>query len=140
MGRPYSLDLRERVIVAVEAGASARAAARQFAVSASSAIKWVERYRKSGSVAASRMGGHRRAPLNEQKVFLLGLVEDRPDLTLEEIRARLKERKVIVCVTAIWRFFDRNGVSFKKNRARQRTGQARRLGRARTLEAGSSLV
>lgn len=138
MGRPYSLDLRERVVAAVEAGASSRAAARQFAVSASSAIKWVERIRQTGSVAASKMGGHRRAPLNEQRVFLLSLIEEQPDLTLEEIRARLVERDVMVCVTAIWRFYDRNGISFKKNRARRRAGQARRGGGAPTMAARST--
>jgi len=138
MGRPYSLDLRERVIAAVEAGTSSRAAARQFAVSASSAIKWVERFRKSGSVAPSQMGGRKRAPLNEQRVFLLSLIEEQSDLTLEEIRLRLLERNVVVCVAAIWRFFDRNGISFKKNRARRRAGQARRGGRTPAMAAGSA--
>ena len=115
---------------------SCHAAAARFGVAASSAIKWVDRFRKSGSAAPSRMGGRKRAPLNEQRVFLLSLIEEQSDLTLEEIRLRLLEREVVVCIAAIWRFFDRNGISFKKNRARRRAGQARRGGRASAMAAG----
>jgi putative transposase len=134
------LDLRERVVAAVEAGASRHAAARQFRVSPSSAIKWVQRFRATGSAAAAKMGGRRRAPLNEQRVFLLSLVAEQPDLTLEEIRAKLKARQVLVCVTAIWRFFERNGISFKKNRARRRTGSARRGREARAMAPEPALA
>ena len=57
MPRPYSQDLRVRLIGAVEAGASARSAARLFGVSASTAVKWVALWRLTGSVAALPMGG-----------------------------------------------------------------------------------
>ena len=64
MPKPFSQDLRERVIGAVEGGSSARAAGRLFGVSESVAIKWVERWRRTGSVAAKRMGGYRPSPLD----------------------------------------------------------------------------
>ena len=60
MARPYSVDLRERVVEAVEQeGLSRRAAAKRFGVGIKTAIVWVQRFRATGSVAASRMGGHR---------------------------------------------------------------------------------
>ena len=89
MPRPYSQDLRVRMVGAVDAGMSARAAARVFGVSASTAVKWVQRWRRTGSVAAKRMGGYRRSPLDAHADLLLGLVAERPDLTVEEIRAEL---------------------------------------------------
>ena len=64
MPKPYSQDLRVRVIGAVESGSSARSAGRLFGVSESVAIKGVERWRRTGSVAAKRMGGYRRSPLD----------------------------------------------------------------------------
>lgn len=80
------------------------------------------------------------AHVNEQRAFLLSPIEEQSDLTLEEIRLRLLERDVVVCVAAIWRFFDRNGISFKKTRARRRAGQARRGGRAPAMAAGPASV
>ena len=59
MVKPYSLDLRERVVAAVAAGESCRAAAERFDVSVSSVVKWVQRQRATGSAAALAMGGRR---------------------------------------------------------------------------------
>jgi transposase len=59
MARPYSLDLRERVVAAVMAGESCRAVAASFRVSVSAVVKWSQRFRKTGSAAAGRMGGYR---------------------------------------------------------------------------------
>src|SRR5512132_1454478 len=94
MPRAYAEDLRSRVIAAVEAGRSAREAARVFQVSPSAAIKWVQRWRRSGSVAAKPMGGERRSPLDRHADYLLALVAAEPDLTLAEIRGRLRARAV----------------------------------------------
>ena len=134
MPRPYSEDLRVRMVGAVDAGMSARAAARVFGVSASTAVKWVQRWRRTGSVAAKRMGGYRRSPLDAHADLLLGLVAERPDLTVEEIRAELRGRGIHAGHGAVWRFFARHGISFKKNRARRRAGQAGRGGGAGGLE------
>jgi len=91
MPKPYSQDLRERVVRSVEAGASCHEAAAAFEVGVSSAIRWVSRWRQTGSVAAKPMGG-KRSPLDAHKDWLLALIDAEPDLTLEEIRARLRGR------------------------------------------------
>ena len=94
MPRPYSQDLRERVIGAVAAGSSARSAARVFGVSESVAVKWVARWRRTGSVSAKRMGGYKRSPLDAHAGLLVALIADRPDLTVEEIRRALRARGI----------------------------------------------
>ena len=140
MPRPYSQDLRVRVIGAVKRGSSARSAGRLFGVSESVAIKWVQRWRRTGSVAAKRMGGYRRSPLDAHTDVLLRLLADRPDLTVEEIRAELRARGICTGHSSIRRFFDRHGISFKKNRARRRAASAGRGGGAPTMAAASGRV
>jgi transposase len=56
MGAPLSMDLRQRVVRAVEEGASRRAAAARFKVAPRTAVRWVGDYRSSGSVASQKMG------------------------------------------------------------------------------------
>ncbi len=134
MTRFYSADLRERVIKAVLSGLSARSVARVFSVSESSAIKWMQQFRRDGRMAPSTVRGHRRAVLEPHAAFLLELIREHDDLTLEEIRALLVEREIEASVTTIWSFYDRHGISFKKKPVRDRTGPPRRGRRARPLE------
>lgn len=134
MPKPYSQDLRERVVRAVMDGASCHEAAGAFEVSASSAIRWVARWRETGSVAAKPMGG-KRSPLDAHKEWLLALVAAEPDLTLEEIRGRLRQRRIVVAASSVWRFCDRHNLTFKKKPARSRTGPRRRPYGTRELEA-----
>jgi len=91
MSKPYSEDLRERVVAAVEGGLSRRQAAEVFDVGVSSVIRWVQRFRATGSVAAKPMGG---------------------------------ARGVIVGYGTVWRFFEREDITFKKKRAGGRTRAA----------------
>ena len=70
----YSTDLRIRVIHVVESGASARAAAQQFVVGISTAIRWAKRWRETGSVAAKSNKGQSRSPLKRHEKWLLELV------------------------------------------------------------------
>ena len=128
MPRPYSLDLRERVVGAVvHGGLSARAAAARFRVSASSAIKWVQRFRQSGSVAPLPAPRRPGSPLNAEADWLLAVIAAEPDLTLAEVRARLlQERGVRAGLGALWRFYDRHNISFKKKPARCRASTAGR--------------
>ncbi|MDK4730751.1 helix-turn-helix domain-containing protein, partial [Rhizobium phaseoli] len=63
MTRPLSNDLRKRVVDAIEAGESCRSVAVRFGIAVSSAVKWSQRYRSSGSVAPGKMGGHRKRVL-----------------------------------------------------------------------------
>jgi len=83
--RPYSDDLRERVVTAVAGGCSRRAAAERFAVIASSAIRWVELHEETGNVSRRPRGGKSRSPLEPHACWLLELVDREPDLTLAEI-------------------------------------------------------
>ena len=133
MPKPYSQDLRERVVRAVEAGASCHEAAAAFEIGVSSAIRWVARLRQTGSVAAKPMGG-KHSPLDASKEWLLELVVAEPDLTLEEIRGRLRVRGIKVSASSVWRFYDRHDVTFKKKPARRRAGARRRAHGTRELE------
>lgn len=134
MPRAYSKDLRERVLGAVDKGMSAREASRVFGVSPASAIKWVQRWRRSGITEASGIRGHRPSPLDPQTEWLLALIAEQPDLTLVEIKGLLQKRQVDTCVNSIWRFFKRNNISFKKDFARRRAGSRGRRQGPRRME------
>ena len=113
MPKPCSLDLRQRVLDAVETGASRREAAERFEVSASSAVKWMQRWHETGSVAAKPTGGS-ISPLEEHADFLLALIAAQPDLTLDEVVAAMRKRRIAGSRSAVWRLFARHGLSFKK--------------------------
>ena len=117
MGKPYSEDLRVRVIAAVDEGASRREAADRFAVSASSAIRWMERLAHVGSVAAKASGGS-TSPLEQHAEFLLRLIQAQPDLTLDEVVAAMRAANVSGSRSAVARFYARRQISFKKKLAR----------------------
>jgi transposase len=124
MARPYSRDLRERVVRSVEGGLSRRRAASVFGVGIATVIDWVRVWRESGRLSARAMGGDHSSRLREERAWLLARIEEVPDLTLEEIRAELADRGKRVGYGTVWRFFAAEGVSFKKNRARRRAGAA----------------
>jgi len=134
MGIAYSDDLRKRVIGAIKAGRSARKAAELFDVSVTFAIVLARRWRRTGSYKALPRGRGPRSILDEHEVYLLGLVDKVPDITLKELIAKLAtERGVTVALGTMWRFFDKRGFSFKKNRARRRAGPSRRSSGARKM-------
>jgi transposase len=125
MPKAYSEDLRSRVIDAATEGAmSVRQAARQFKVSASAAIKWVQCKAKTGRTAPEPSGGDRRSHvIGEHERWLLNLIEAEPDLTLIEVKRRLlDERQFKAGLTTVWRFFKRNGISLKKKPSRLGAG------------------
>lgn len=136
--RPYSDDLRARVVTAVAGGCSRRAAAKRFEVSASSSIRWVGLHEETGSVSPRQRGGKSRSPLEPHAAWLLELVDKEADLTLAEIVQRLwQDRGVRTTDSSVDRFFRRHGVTFKKNSARCRAGSARRSRSAAMLESRS---
>ena len=92
MPAPISLDLRERIVRAVEGGSSIREAARRFEVSASAAIKLVRRVRETGSAAPSQIGGHRSRALAGHEAELVRLVEATPDIPLAELQVEIERR------------------------------------------------
>jgi transposase len=117
MPKPYSVDLRTRVIEEVLTGSSRRGAAEQYGISPSVVIIWTQRFAATGSVAPKPSGGS-MSPLEKHADFLLGLIAKQPDLTLDEIVAAMRKRRIAGSRSAVWRFFDRRGISFKKNAVR----------------------
>ncbi len=118
MVKPYSNDLRERVVGAVQAGESCRTVAARFDVAVSSVVKWSQRYRSTGSVAPAKMGGYRPVLLAPHRDFIKEQVERRPHLTLKGMQAILAARGIAVSHDTVWRFLRKEGLSFKKNPVR----------------------
>ena len=88
MGRPYSLDLRERVVDAA-AATSRRQAAARFGVGIATAIRWTAVVEATGTVATRPQGRPRASKLDPHEAFLRGPIDEKDDITLEEMRARL---------------------------------------------------
>ncbi len=124
MSRPYSEDLRERAVAAVEGGLSRRKSAALFSVGISSVIRWCQAKRETGSVAAKPMGGKVKPKLLAHRDWIAERVAAEPSLTLEELRAELADRGVKVAVSTIWEFLEREKLTFKKNFARHRARAA----------------
>ena len=135
MTRPYSLDLRERVVASVLGGRSCRSAADLFGISVATVVRWSQRQRATGSCAAEPIGGRRRPILLPERDWLLARIAAAPDLTVRALRTELIERGVKVSYGAVWSFLAAEGLTFKKNSARRRTGTARRRPQASPLAA-----
>jgi transposase len=130
MGASISEDLRLRVVRAVEGGLSRNAAARHFRVGISSAIRWMQQWEATGHVHVGSSRGTVRSPLKDHRDWLLALVKAEPDLILSEIQERLRnKRQFETSISSLWRFFDRETISFKKNIVRHRAAsRSRRKG------------
>jgi putative transposase len=124
MGKPYSIDLRERVVKRAAAGESIRAIAAAFEISPSTVSKWSGRKRVTGSVAPARIGGYKPVILEAHRDFVHARFAAVPELTLRGLKKELAERGVEVSYGAVWGFVHAEGLSFKKNRGRQRAGPA----------------
>ena len=122
MAKPYSLDLRERVVARVMAGETTRAVAAAFDVSVASVVKWSQRFRATASAAAKPMGGRRHFVLAGQRAWLLERIALEPSVSLRRLQGELAGRGVAVSYGAVWDFVHEENLSFKKNRARQRAG------------------
>ena len=134
MARPYSIDLRERVVLAVEReGLSRNAAARRFGVAISTAVNWLQRHRDTGSVAHGKIGGHKpRKLVGEHRDWLLEGAKT--DFTLRGLQAELATRGLKVDYRTVWSFAHDEGLSFKKKRAARRTAPAQGGKAARAVE------
>lgn len=123
MARALGIDLRQRVVDAIENGLSTREAARRFSIGIATAGAWHRLFRASGDVRPRRQGHPGGSKLDPHEAFILALVEETKDITLKEIAERLAaERGVSACPSTLWHFFDRRGITFKK---RPRTPQSR---------------
>lgn len=110
-----SNDLRWRVVRAIDKGLSRHAAAAKFDVSIASAVRWHQRYVRTGTVAPDAIGGDRlshRVEAHADKV--LGWVDETPDLSLVEIAARLADEGHVFAPSTIWRLLDRHDMTLKK--------------------------
>lgn len=117
MSKPYSMDLRERVVAAVETeGMSRRQAAARFGVSYSAAIAWVKRLRQTGSLAPGQIGGHRPKKIaGAYRDWLLERCRERP-FTLRGLVAELAERGLKVDYRSVWEFVHAEKLTYKKRR------------------------
>ena len=127
MGKPYSTDLRERVVAAVlKGGLSRNMAAAQFAVAVSTAVTWVKRYQETGSLEPGQMGGHKpKAIRGAHEAFLTQRVREGA-FTLRGLVRELADRGLKVDYRSVWNFVQAEKLSFKKNRRGQRTRPAGR--------------
>jgi transposase len=97
---------------------SARAAARHLEVSASTGVKWAQRWRAAGHLRPGKVGGYRRRKLEGEREWLLGRHASERDLTLHALLAMLEaERGVVVSCDTLWRFLRASGITFKKRRS-----------------------
>jgi putative transposase len=124
-GKPYPIELRERVVASVvKEGLSRNQAAKRFGVGISTAINWVRRFVESGSVAPSKIGGYRQKVIKgEYREWLLTRMKEK-DFTLRGLVAELAERGLKVDYKTMWNFVHAEKLSFKKKRRRQRAGTA----------------
>lgn len=137
MVKPYSNDLRERVVGFVLSGRTVREAAAVFGVGVSSAVKWSQRQRATGSAAARPMGGKRRDAMGAGRAHALARLAEHPSLTLRALQAELAERGIKVSYGALWSFVHSEGLSFKKKRAGQRDRAPADRSETRALAAAS---
>ena len=142
MGQPLSMDLRSRVLAAIDDGTSCRAAAVRFGVAPSTAIRWFAQRRKTGGFAPKPQGGDMRSRrVEERRADILASWEARKDISLEELRAGLVEVGLHVSVAGLHRFFVRHGITRKKRLAMpsSRTGPTSSSS-ARSGSKGSSTL
>ena len=134
---PLSIDLRERIVAAVQAGAhSVRKLATLFSVNPSTIVRLLQRYRQTGSVEPKPHAGGRGRTLDAKtEARLLELVQEQSDATLAELRDRLG---VSCSIMAIWRALKRNKISRKKKtyHASERDSERVQRKRKNSREAG----
>lgn len=114
MPRPYSNDLRERVVRAVDSGTSRRQVAKKFDVSVSFVIKLMQRWRQRESVSPDKFGGGKTAALAAHAGRVRGLVVENPDMTIEQLRGNLARAGIRTSRSAIGRFLLALGLTRKK--------------------------
>jgi transposase len=128
--KAYSQDLRNRVIRALERDESPTEIAARFEVSRGW-VYHVDQDRRSGRLTSRPMGGHRRSQLCAYEAAIRQWIQEKPDLTLQEILDRLvAEHQVTIKVGALWHQINKWGLSFKKNSTRVRARPSGRPGKA----------
>ena len=133
MAKPYSNDLRARVVSDIAEGATLAETADHHHVSLSSVVRFLRLKRNTGNIRPAKFGGCKPYSLATHEKLLRRLVAQQPDITLAEIRAQLTKQKIKVGQSSIFRFLRHLNLTFKKKPSRRRTESSRRRGRARAL-------
>lgn len=119
--KPYSQDLRARIVAARESGASAEELAKRFAISKRSVERYWALRQKMGSLEPRQIGGYRRSRLETHEATLRQWIEQQNDLTLSELQERCRRRlRVKIGINGLWKRLEQLGLNFKKNRGRRR--------------------
>lgn len=124
MVRALSIDIRKRMVKAVDAGASRNSVAKRFDVAVSTVVKLMHHIKATGSLLPKRMGGYRKHKLAAHDAMVRELLQTTPDATLDELVAALGKRRIKASRSGLDRYLGHIGWSFKKNPARSRAGQA----------------
>jgi putative transposase len=135
MTRPLSMDLRTRAMARLAAGESVRAVAVALSISPSSVVKWSQRLRTTGSAAPGRIGGYAPSKIVGAHREWLDERVRKEAFTLRGLVVELAERGLQVDYRTVWKFIHREGLSFKKNCAGQRTGSSGRGPQAHAMES-----
>lgn len=123
--KSYSKDLRERVIVLRSKGHTGEEVASLLSLSKRTVERYWRRYRETGSVSAKQRGGYRRSCLEGHDAILRAWIVKEADLTLAELKERIREQlKISLGTTALWHRLERLGLSYKKNPKRRRAREA----------------
>jgi transposase len=133
MGKSLSLDIRERIVSLVEAGHSCHEASRQLCISAASAVRIMQRRRRTGSVAPALQGRPRQSKLDVVSGFIKGQIDAAPDITMPELATVLFEGHEIRATPAMLsrHLIHRLGYTYKK--IPDRYGKAARAGACRAI-------
>lgn len=120
MSRAYGIDLRKRVVNFVEGGGTLQDAADRYEVGYATVVRWLRLKRETGSLDPDRIGHPPGSKLDAHEFWLLSLLENVPDLTLDDVQRRLlDEHGMTAGIGTIWRFYNRQGISFKKKPVRE---------------------
>jgi transposase len=133
MAKPYSQDLRERVIAAIEAGHAQTDVAAMLKIGRRTVVNYIKRWRTTGHVKPDKFGGHKKHKLADHAAKVKALVEAEPDQTIIELHAKLEAAKIKVSASAVDRFLRASGLTYKKNSVRHRAKAKRRGGSARRV-------
>lgn len=128
MGKPYSLDLRERVVKAIESGETRVSVSQRYDISRRTVGRYIRLRHAKGTLEPKQLGGYKGYALAGHEALISGWIAACPDMTLKEIGNRLRDEELEVCQTAIFSFLRHLDLTYKKNAARSGAG-ARRRGR-----------
>jgi transposase len=115
MARALSQDLRDRVVAAIDGGASCRVAAARFGIGVATAVRWRQLALRHGRAVAGKPGGDQRSSKTDRHAEqIMALLAENRDITLAEIQSGLAAQGIGVGIGTLWRFFDRRGITWKK--------------------------